>query len=173
MGGATGVEEPHRRELRHAPPNRLPAPGDMMLSSATFETRYGHVLIAGCDSEAEALAAMRWIWPVVDAPDAPPPMLVVCDTRDCAAARAAPVNDPHLPPRWDQFDTAVFDHAEPVCHVLGGRFGLILLADADRTDRAARALAGISACLVCIRPGDPLMAPVNRTFAAFGLMAEA
>jgi hypothetical protein len=143
----------------------------MMLDTAKLDTMTRHIIIAGCESEAEALAAMRWLWPVLVRHGQPDPVMMICDTRDCDAARAAPVANPDSPPRWEDFDTAIFDHAEPVCHVLGGRHGLVVLADdADRAQQAIRALTGLASRLVRIPPDDPLMVPFNKSFAAMGVL---
>lgn len=140
-----------------------------MLDSLNADSKSGHVIIAGCESEAEAMAAMRWLWPVLFRPGQHDPVMLVCDARDCDAARAAPITNPDAAPRWGVFDTASFDHAEPVCHVIGGRYGLIVLADEAQAGAAIRALSGLITQVVLIPPGDPLMLPFSRSLAAFGL----
>lgn len=129
------------------------------------------IVIAGCDSLADSLAMSRWLnselsqWPRGSW------QFWITDASDCAAVRAARIEDPAHDPQWRVVTPKAMAPGHVVCRIMGGRCGLVILATEDAAAAAMRGLAGLVSGLTCFPANDPVAAPLRKSFASFGATA--
>ncbi|WP_373503446.1 hypothetical protein [Aestuariivirga sp.] len=127
------------------------------------------IVVARCESVAEALAMSKWVLPVLEEWPDVTWSLWIADATDCARLRAAKIGLETAAPEWQPISYEPLSPSDAVCAMLGGHAGLVLLAYHVVSDEAVRSLDGLVSRLTCFPSSDPLGASLRKSFAALGV----
>ena len=131
------------------------------------------IVAARCATLADARAMTRWVMPVLQEWPRGAWYMWLVDANDCRALQAARMtgDDPEF--QWRDIER---DHKAPrdsLCALLGGHFGIVILAHHLIAAEAARSLDGLVSHLTRFAADDELARPLAKSFASFGIKLAA
>lgn len=142
-----------------------------MLAPVVSSMSENVLVVANCGQLPECRAMLRWVMPVLQEWPETAWTVWMCDATDCEHVQAALMDTLEAVPKWQDVDTSSFDHDNPICRMLEGNAGLIVLAHDVIARAVLRTLDGLVSGQICISTSDPLVMPLRRSFASLGARA--
>lgn len=131
------------------------------------------IVVARCETLADAEAMARWLLPILK--DWPPSAwhFWLIDATGCEQVKAAKVNAAVTALEWRDVERDAVAKQDAVCGLLGGHYGLVVLAHHVVAAAAIRNLDGLVPRLTSFAATDPLAVSLRKPFAAYGIALAA
>ena len=130
-------------------------------------------VVARCETQSEARAMTRWILPVLQQWPSSAWHMWIADASDCSALKSARIAADGQQLEWRNVERYTPSPQDSLCSMLSGHFGLVILGHHLVAADAARGLDGLVSQLIRFAKNDPLVQPLAKSFAAYGVKLAA
>ena len=130
-------------------------------------------VVARCETLSDVRAMSRWILPVLQQWPSAAWHMWIADVTDCAALKSARIAANGQQLEWRNVERDGPSPQDSLCGMLGGHYGLLILAHHLIAADAARGLDGLVSQLIRFAANDPLVKPLAKSFAAYGVKLAA
>jgi hypothetical protein len=131
------------------------------------------IVAARCENLGDTQAITRWILPVLQEWPQGAWYLWQVNASDCAALQATRITAEDCEIQWQVVACDAEPPQDDVCRLLGGHFGIVILAHHLVAAEAARKLEGLVSHLMRFPASSEFAKPLARSFASFGVKLAA